>query len=505
MNQKSISCYSAAARRECTRLLHINRLFFTAFIMIASAVTFFSCNHSPGATGTVTITVKGDQGVTVNDPKTIPVSKGTKWADLKNRVKVTFKPDYEFVGWKLGSATGIVITDTTVFTSNTTVFAVSKKKRGGGADQSGQSEQPQNPGDKEKKPSAPQNKPDDTHKPGEPDQSEQPEQPNQPEQPPQSEITITIMVDERLETKSGNTEKVKSGKWASVKEKVAAHVQLKSAWSQDAYEIYEWRKGSEDGAPLTDDDVLSSDTTVYVVSNYKKFKKEQHKLIGYEGSGPKGIIYIPTDITEIGNEAFDGCAQLTKVIISDSVTTLGERVFSGCSNLKEVVLPKMLTQLNIGMFQNCTALTAITIPATVKSIADAVFLGCSALTTIPLTERLESIGNSAFASCSALTTIILPETVTSIGAGAFDSCSALPSITVPSKVTTINAGTFFGCTGATVTLPENIAEIKQAAFGTEETNFCKQVRIKDGAHFDRIKGLVTQNPVGYPEDRIKKY
>lgn len=131
MNQKSISCYSAAARRECTRLLHINRLFFTAFIMIASAVTFFSCNHSPGATGTVTITVKGDQGVTVNDPKTIPVSKGTKWADLKNRVKVTVKPDYELDSWKLGSATGTGITDTTVFTSDTTVFAVSKKKGGG--------------------------------------------------------------------------------------------------------------------------------------------------------------------------------------------------------------------------------------------------------------------------------------------------------------------------------------------------------------------------------------
>ena len=483
MNQKSISCYSAAARRKCTQLLHINRLFFTAFIMIASAVTFFSCNHSPGATGTVTITVKGAQGVTVQEPKTIPVSKGTKWADFKNRVKVTVKPDYELDSWKLGSATGIVITDTTVFTSNTTIFAVSKKK------------QSDTPGDKDQKPGDK----------GQSSDPQNPEQPKQPGQPPQSEITITIMVDERLETKNGKTEKVKSGKWASVKEKVAAHVQLKSAWSQDDYEIYEWRKGSEDGAPLTDDDVLSSDTTVYVVSNYKKFKKEQHKLIGYEGSGPKGIIYIPTDITEIGNEAFDGCAQLTKVIISDSVTTLGERVFSGCSNLKEVVLPKMLTQLNIGMFQNCTALTAITIPARVKSIADVVFLGCSALTTIPLTERLESIGNSAFASCSALTTIILPETVTSIGAGAFDSCSALPSITVPSKVTTINAGTFFGCTGATVTLPENIAEIKQAAFGTEETNFCKQVRIKDGAHFDRIKGLVTQNPVGYPEDRIKKY
>lgn len=434
MNQKSISCYSAAARRKCARLLHINRLFFTAFIMIASAVTFFSCNHSPGATGTVTITVKGDQGVTVNDPKTIPVSKGTKWADLKNRVKVTFKPDYELDSWKLGSATGTGITDTTVFTSNTTVFAVSKKKQSDKSGQSGQSEQPQNPGDKEKKPSDPQNKPDDTHKPGEPEQPEQPGQPNQPEQPPQSEITITIMVDERLETKNGNTEKVKSGKWASVKEKVAAHVQLKSDWSQDDYGIYEWRKGSEDGAPLTDDEVLSGDTTVYVVSNFRKFKIKGGKLIKLlDNEKIKGTVYIPSTVTEIGNEVFNGRENLRKVIIGDSVTTLGESVFAACNHLETVVLSKNLTQLNTGMFEECSALTAITIPSKVISIAERVFEGCTA---------------------------------------------------------------------ATVTLPESITEIRQTAFGGNGS-FCKQVQIKDGAHFDRIKGLVTG--AGYPEDRIKKY
>ena len=428
--------------------------FFTAFIMIAGAVTFFGCNYGPGPKGSVTITVKGDKGVTVNDPKTIPVSKGAKWADVKNRVKVTFKPDYELDSWKLGSATGTGLTDTTVFTSDTTVFAVSKKKGGASGQQSGD---PQKSGDT-RKPGDPQNKPDDTHKPGKPDQSEQPEKPNQPgdpqnkpgqpnqpdqpnqpeqpsqpEQPPQSEITITIMVDERLETKNGNTEKVKSGKWASVKEKVAAHVQLKSAWSQDDYEIYEWRKGSENGAPLTDDVVLSGDTTVYVVSNYKKFKKEQHKLTGYEGSKPKGTIYIPTDITKIGNEAFNGRENLRKVIIGDSVTTLGESVFAACNHLETVVLSKNLTQLNTGMFEECSALTAITIPSKVISIAERVFEGC---------------------------------------------------------------------TVATVTLPESITEIQQTAFGGNGS-FCKQVQIKDGTHFDRIKGLVTGS--GYPEDRIKKY
>ena len=242
------------------------------------------------------------------------------------------------------------------------------------------------------------------------------------------------MVDERLETKNGNTEKVKSGKWASVKEKVAAHVQLKSAWSQDDYEIYEWRKGSEDGAPLTDDNVLSGDTTVYVVSNFRKFEIKNGKLIKIlDDEKVQGTVYIPSTVTEIGNEVFNGRENLTKVIIGDSVTTLGESVFAACNHLETVVLSKNLTQLNTGMFEECSALTAITIPSKVISIAERVFEGCTA---------------------------------------------------------------------ATVTLPESITEIRQTAFGGNGS-FCKQVQIKDGAHFDRIKGLVTGS--GYPEDRIKKY
>ena len=84
----------------------------------------------------------------------------------------------------------------------------------------------------------------------------------------------------------------------------------------------------------------------------------------------------------------------------------------------------------------------------------------------------------------------------------FEECSALTAITIPSKVISIAERVFEGCTVATVTLPESITEIQQTAFGGNGS-FCKQVQIKDGTHFDRIKGLVTGS--GYPEDRIKKY
>ena len=45
---------------------------------------------------------------------------------------------------------------------------------------------------------------------------------------------------------------------------------------------------------------------------------------------------IPSDITEIKDNAFEGCISLTSLTISDSITSIGEWTFSGCSNLKSI-------------------------------------------------------------------------------------------------------------------------------------------------------------------------
>ena len=47
---------------------------------------------------------------------------------------------------------------------------------------------------------------------------------------------------------------------------------------------------------------------------------------------------IPDSVTEIGNNAFRGCAALTSVNIPKSVTKIGDRTFYGCENLKEIIL-----------------------------------------------------------------------------------------------------------------------------------------------------------------------
>ena len=41
---------------------------------------------------------------------------------------------------------------------------------------------------------------------------------------------------------------------------------------------------------------------------------------------------IPEGVTEIGEQAFDGCKSLKSVMIPASVTVIGENAFFNCSN-----------------------------------------------------------------------------------------------------------------------------------------------------------------------------
>ena len=69
--------------------------------------------------------------------------------------------------------------------------------------------------------------------------------------------------------------------------------------------------------------------------------------------------YNSKPITVIGKYAFDMCAQLESVVISDSVTTIEEMAFTGCTSLTSVVIPKSVTSIGMGVFTLCDNLTDI--------------------------------------------------------------------------------------------------------------------------------------------------
>ncbi len=176
-------------------------------------------------------------------------------------------------------------------------------------------------------------------------------------------------------------------------------------------------------------------------------------------------IEIGNGITTIGDQAFQGCTQITSVIIPAGVTKIGGHAFDGCSSLTTVVIPDSVTKIQGYAFNGCTSLESITIPEGVTTIGQYAFNGCSSLGSITIPKGITKITPNAFSGCSSLETITIPEGVTRIDHEAFNGCSSLESITIPDSVTAIGHDAFNGCSSLeSITIPESVTTIEQGAF-----------------------------------------
>ena len=120
-------------------------------------------------------------------------------------------------------------------------------------------------------------------------------------------------------------------------------------------------------------------------------------------------------------------SQIRRVVITPGVTNVGEDAFSDCSNLTEVTLPDTVKTLDYRAFQN-SGLKNITIPGSVTEIKDDSFYQCTMLETVTLNEGLTKIGRHAFYGCSELRSIAIPASVASIGTDALRGCKKLDHI-----------------------------------------------------------------------------
>lgn len=99
-------------------------------------------------------------------------------------------------------------------------------------------------------------------------------------------------------------------------------------------------------------------------------------------------------ITEIQSYAFDGCTNLTSVGIPDAVTKFNSYCFRNCA-LESIYIPANVTSIGNGAFQGVSSLTDVIIPANVTSIGSNAFAGCSGLTYFKcLAVTPPTLGNS---------------------------------------------------------------------------------------------------------------
>lgn len=146
--------------------------------------------------------------------------------------------------------------------------------------------------------------------------------------------------------------------------------------------------------------------------------------------------YLPTSVTTIGDNAFDGCVNLTSVtqvgssdeaMFPASVTSIGNYAFEGCGKLNVT-------------FGDAKALT---------TIGDNAFYGCISLQHVEFASSgfaLSYIGKEAFMKSGVSVVDLAGTQVTEIGYSAFEGCASLGNLTLPETIKIININAFYGCT-----------------------------------------------------------
>ena len=113
-------------------------------------------------------------------------------------------------------------------------------------------------------------------------------------------------------------------------------------------------------------------------------------------------------VTSIGNNAFEGCVDMTSVTLPNSLTNIGNGAFWECSSLKSVYIPEGVTTIGEGAFHNCFSLVSVFIPSSVTSIGSSAFSKCNNLTRVfSLIQTPFSINNNVFTTYST-TTLFTP-------------------------------------------------------------------------------------------------
>ena len=153
-------------------------------------------------------------------------------------------------------------------------------------------------------------------------------------------------------------------------------------------------------------------------------------------------VYVPDNVTSIGDEAFFDCSSIVSIIIGNGVISIGKRAFYRCTGLSSITIPGSVITIGDGAFGGCDNLTSITISNGVTTISEGAFRGCSHLTNITIPDSVTKIGDYAFAWCNSITSIVIPDGVKTIGERVFDGCDDLETIVVPNSVVDITKHAF---------------------------------------------------------------
>ena len=201
-------------------------------------------------------------------------------------------------------------------------------------------------------------------------------------------------------------------------------------------------------------------------------------------TGTESTVILPSTIsnwpvTKIGEDALKDNTTITSVTIPASVTEIGSNAFADCTNLTSVNYAGDWSNLTIQSGNPAVEDAAkdaaneqlfdfeFILNNTAVVVTNYKYKGTAADVTIPSRYKgkpVTAINNAAFPN-SAVTSVTIPDSITSIPDAAFVNCSQLTNISIPNSVTYIGFSAFDGCASLkSITLPSSLRTIGNYAF-----------------------------------------
>ena len=235
---------------------------------------------------------------------------------------------------------------------------------------------------------------------------------------------------------------------------------------------------------------IDSSTKYYIPSSLKTVNVVGNNVPDSAFSGCKGLDIDISNVNKdesllivqvlIGDYAFEGC-DLDHITLSDNLGNIGNHAFENCANITDLTKFSNVTgSIGSYAFAN-TDLTSVEIPSMVYSINSYTFSGCTKLTSVDIHSKVRSIGAYAFKNCSTLTSVTVPNSVTSYGDGVFYNCNSLTTMTLPlhdEKLEFVKLFKYDTTSSSNYSVPSSLTTVtvSSGSIGSYAFNNCDDIR-----------------------------
>ena len=129
-------------------------------------------------------------------------------------------------------------------------------------------------------------------------------------------------------------------------------------------------------------------------------------------------------VVGIRAEAFQGCTDITSILLPDTVREIGDNAFSGLTGLGAVYMPWGLETIGERAFSG-TGLRVVYLPGTLKNVGAYTFANCDSLEVAKFGNGMTGITDGMFQNCTSLRIVELPTSVDTVGVRPFNGATGV--------------------------------------------------------------------------------